>query len=194
MVQIQVRLFASHPLAADLYREILSTACCIVLDGEAYQVAVFDSTFPGIDTALAEARQECPGARAIVVAESVADHECLAWARRGFWGVVGYDRCQEHLPAAVQQIASGQMYVPAAVAWRLMLDREGFLRDAAGPVLTEREREAFQLIAGGLCYKDIGTILHISERTVKFHVANIFKKLHVRSRREIEHRRMARAS
>ena len=48
--------------------------------------------------------------------------------------------------------------------------------------LTKREIEVLKLIADGLFNKEIAAKLDISERTVKNHVSNIFKKIDVSDR------------
>jgi len=48
--------------------------------------------------------------------------------------------------------------------------------------LTPREWEVLQKVSEGLNNKQIGLSLSISENTVKAHVANILKKLHVQTR------------
>jgi DNA-binding SARP family transcriptional activator/DNA-binding CsgD family transcriptional regulator len=55
----------------------------------------------------------------------------------------------------------------------------------SGPVLTRREREVRELAAKGLAAKEIAEQLVISERTVETHLANIYRKLGVRSRVEL---------
>jgi DNA-binding NarL/FixJ family response regulator len=50
--------------------------------------------------------------------------------------------------------------------------------------LTERELEVLRLLASGLSNSSIGTELFISATTVKFHVSNIMRKLHVSRRAE----------
>lgn len=57
---------------------------------------------------------------------------------------------------------------------------------AAVPVipLTTREREVLQLLARGNRNKEIALHLGLRERTVKFHVANLLRKLDVQSRTE----------
>ena len=50
--------------------------------------------------------------------------------------------------------------------------------------LTRRENEVFNLIVEGKCNKDIARNLHISQDTVKTHVKNIYRKIHVRNRIE----------
>lgn len=51
--------------------------------------------------------------------------------------------------------------------------------------ITVREKEVIFLILKGMGNKEIGSILYISESTVKKHVYNIFNKLEVRSRFEL---------
>ncbi len=48
--------------------------------------------------------------------------------------------------------------------------------------LTSREIEVLELIAEGMINKEIARQLYISEKTVKNHVSNIFKKLEVSDR------------
>ena len=48
--------------------------------------------------------------------------------------------------------------------------------------LTKRKLEILKLIAQGLLNKEIAAMLNISERTVKNHISNIFKKIDVSDR------------
>jgi len=48
--------------------------------------------------------------------------------------------------------------------------------------LTRREREILALLAKGLTSRQIGSEFLISERTVKVHIGNIYRKLHVNNR------------
>ena len=50
--------------------------------------------------------------------------------------------------------------------------------------LTPREAETLNLLAKGKLYKEIADSLGISTETVTFHLRNIYKKLHVRTRTE----------
>jgi DNA-binding NarL/FixJ family response regulator len=51
-------------------------------------------------------------------------------------------------------------------------------------LLTNREKEILELLAGGKYYKEIAGDLYISLETVKSHCHNIYEKLHVSSRVE----------
>ena len=48
--------------------------------------------------------------------------------------------------------------------------------------LTKREIEILKLLSKGLINRDIANELFISERTVKNHISNIFKKIDVNDR------------
>jgi NarL family two-component system response regulator LiaR len=48
--------------------------------------------------------------------------------------------------------------------------------------LTEREVEVLKLLAQGLANEDIAVRLFIGERTVRTHVSNILRKLHIANR------------
>ncbi|MBK9960921.1 MAG: hypothetical protein IPP06_06200 [Saprospiraceae bacterium] len=52
------------------------------------------------------------------------------------------------------------------------------------PELTRREKDILSLSAEGKMIKEMAAMLHISEKTIKTHLGNIFQKLGVRSRTE----------
>ncbi|KUO58093.1 MAG: hypothetical protein APF84_16805 [Gracilibacter sp. BRH_c7a] len=51
--------------------------------------------------------------------------------------------------------------------------------------LTEKEKEVVQLLLRGYTYKGISGKLHISENTMKFHIKNIYQKLHINNKMEL---------
>lgn len=53
------------------------------------------------------------------------------------------------------------------------------------PLLTQREREVFGLLADGASNREISTALLIAERTVKKHVGSIITKLDLDSRLQV---------
>jgi DNA-binding NarL/FixJ family response regulator len=88
----------------------------------------------------------------------------------------------EHLVAAVRAAAFDPRSENAVVGMP-----EGMLegaRDGADSVLSARELELLLLAARGLSNERIASSLHISQATVKRHLANIYQKMGVHSRTE----------
>jgi DNA-binding NarL/FixJ family response regulator len=51
--------------------------------------------------------------------------------------------------------------------------------------LTARQTDVLRLIAGGLTYKEVGAQLGMSERTVRYHMAEIMQRLHLENRSQV---------
>ncbi|MFB7370262.1 MULTISPECIES: response regulator transcription factor [unclassified Streptomyces] len=84
----------------------------------------------------------------------------------------------EELFAAIHSAAQGRTTLSPPVASRVM-DR---MRGAAGPTLTDRERDILGQLAHGLGNREIARALFISEATVKTHLGRIYAKLGVDTR------------
>jgi DNA-binding NarL/FixJ family response regulator len=52
-------------------------------------------------------------------------------------------------------------------------------------MLTGRQRDVLELVAGGSSYKEVGAALHISENTVKYHMGEIVRTLHLKNREQV---------
>jgi DNA-binding NarL/FixJ family response regulator len=57
-------------------------------------------------------------------------------------------------------------------------------RDGGDALLTPREREILNGLAGGNSYQALARTLNISTDTVRFHIRNIYRKLHAHSQSE----------
>lgn len=101
-------------------------------------------------------------------------------------GINGYvlkDSESSELKKAIFAIVDGETYIqpsliPALNAKRIERNEDEEKIDA----LTRRELEVLKLLAIGMYNKEVAEKLEISERTVKNHVSNIFKKLEVTDR------------
>lgn len=51
--------------------------------------------------------------------------------------------------------------------------------------LNKRQKEVLTLVAQGLSYKEVGTRLHISPRTVRYHMVEIMDQLHLQNRAQV---------
>ena len=97
-------------------------------------------------------------------------------------GVNGYvlkDSDSTVLKRAIMAVYEGETYIEPSLT-PLMKDRlEKINKQIDDEILTRREIEVLKLLAEGLFNKEIAYKLSISEKTVKNHVSNIFKKIGV---------------
>ena len=101
-------------------------------------------------------------------------------------GISGYmlkDSNSSELKNAIFSIIEGEDYIqpsliPVLNSKLLEMDSDKVKLD----LLTRREFEVLKLLTEGMFNKEIAMKLNISERTVKNHVSNIFKKIEVTDR------------
>lgn len=101
-------------------------------------------------------------------------------------GIEGYilkDSGSEELIKAIEIVNSGEHYIQPELL--PILNSRLVKRDTDKDkmeLLTDREVEVLKLVAEGKFNKEIAGQLNISERTVKNHISNIFKKIDVSDR------------
>jgi two-component system, NarL family, response regulator DegU len=101
-------------------------------------------------------------------------------------GVDGYilkDSECDVLRKAIFAVKSGESYIQSELVSLLKEKLENSGKNSADDtLLTKREMEVLKLLTEGLFNKEIAYHLSISEKTVKNHVSNIFKKISVSDR------------
>ena len=101
-------------------------------------------------------------------------------------GIEGYilkDSESAVLKKAIFAIHNGESFIQPSLTPLLnakMLEKDNDKQKIEE--LTRRELDVLKLLAEGMFNKEIASELHISERTVKNHVSNIFKKIDVADR------------
>src|SRR5260370_19046062 len=105
------------------------------------------------------------------------------------WGFDGLGTLHENgkseLPKAALVVLRGGLWVPSGVLlafvkqMKTLLDRQL----VAGQSVTARESQVLQLLFRHLANKEIAYQLNICERTAKFHVSNVLRKLGIENRR-----------
>jgi DNA-binding NarL/FixJ family response regulator len=138
---------------------------------------------------------ELPDVRWLALSVSDAAEDVIAVIRAGARGYVTKTISGPDLRDAVRRVADGDVVFSPRLA--------GFVLDAfaaAGPVaaapaeeatdpglnlLSAREREVMQLLARGYTYREIGSRLFISVKTVESHASNVLRKLQLSNRNEL---------
>jgi len=193
-VTIRLLLADDHPVVRAGLRAVLETEPDLVVVAEAataeeavdlagrgdVDVVLMDLRFKdGMTGAEATAAITArPGApRVLVVTTYDTDADTLPAIEAGATGYLLKDAPPEDLAAAVRTAAAGHTTLAPAVANRLVHR----LR-TPGTTLTRREAEVLALVADGLSNQAIGGRLHLTEGTVKSHLARVYTKLDVGSR------------
>jgi len=115
------------------------------------------------------------------------DEYVYAALTAGASGFLLKDVAPEQLTAAVRLVRDGDALLAPSITRRLVerfarggQEASAVHRDLAS--LTPREREVLQLLARGLSNAELAEAFHLSEATVKTHVARILGKLQLRDR------------
>lgn len=129
-------------------------------------------------------------ARLLVVGDNLSESDSYSLLRQGVKGILNYAEAREQLPRALPLVAEGGFWVPRTVLSRfvdsILTGAQGRrLRNDAPADLSRREQEVLNGLLENLANKEVADRLHISERTVKFHVSNLLAKFGVRRRADL---------
>ncbi|HEX9114499.1 MAG TPA: response regulator transcription factor [Anaerolineae bacterium] len=202
--KMHVVIIDDHPLFREGVAQTLSSAADIevVAQGGSAETAVsltsdllpdillLDIDIPGGGLGAAQAvAARCPVTKIVMLTVSEEEENLLAALRAGVRAYVLKGVSGRELIGILRGVAAGEVYVTPALAAGLLREISGAntgLRPAANPLddLTEREHEILKRVADGSSNKEIGQQLHLSEKTVKYHMTNILQKLQVRNRVE----------
>lgn len=148
-------------------------------------VILLDINMPnknGIET-LSELKKKKSKARIIMLTIHNEVEYLVKAFEIGCNGYVLKDSSFDVLKQAIYAVLNGEKYIQSDLAAVLNEGLSAINIDAEKlNLLTRREEQVLKLIAEGLFNKEIAAKLDISERTVKNHVSNIFKKIDVSDR------------
>jgi DNA-binding NarL/FixJ family response regulator len=130
------------------------------------------------------------GVRLVIVGMKEHPETVTEALEAGAMGYVAEEESVAELCETIRLVARGETRltprVAAHVVGRLsMLAAARRAREAAQRVkLTPREITILELVAGGLTNKEVAVTLHVEEQTVKNHMHNILRRLHLRRRHQ----------
>ena len=148
----------------------------------------------GIDLPLSECfhvlRERYPEARFVVLDKEQPPEEIVQLLSLGIHGFVTYTQVSEQLIQAVHCVAQGKMWISASVLEAYVRHSIASVKSVnespTGQGITQRESQVIELVKRRLSNKEIAEILKIKESTAKFHLSNIFSKLQVNRRTELQ--------
>lgn len=141
-------------------------------------VAVIDLELPPGDgvTAIEGILRSTPGTRCLVFTAFATEERVLGAVRAGARGYVLKGAPSERLFEAIRAVAAGDLDLPPDIGERAAA---GLAEQRS---LTERQVEVLREVAEGRTNREIAGRLGIAERTVKFHLRELFERLEVTNR------------
>lgn len=198
---IKVLLVDDHKIVRQGVRAYLQTLADIQVVGEAESgaaaiealgrvepdVVLMDLEMPGEIDGIAATRQIRklrPATQVIVVTSHHQDEYIFPAVRAGAISYLLKDVEPDELADAIRKAAQGEALLDSRVASRLVKELQGIRQEQVNPFteLTEREFDVLRLIAAGKSNAEIAEALVIGESTVKTHIGNLLKKLHLDDR------------
>ncbi|MBA2691503.1 MAG: response regulator transcription factor [Rubrobacter sp.] len=201
MERIRVLITDDHPHFREGLAALLSSAADLEVVGEAGDgreaislaarlqpdVVLMDINMPevgGIE-ATRQILHTSPHISVLVISMHEDDDSVFAALQAGARGYLLKGALKAEILRSIHAVVSGEAIFGPAIARKVMRYFASPRPDAPEnlfPELTEREREILALIARHETNPEIAKHLHLSQKTVRNHVSNIFTKLHVADR------------
>ena len=204
MEPTRVLIVDDHPVVRSGIKAILSDAPDVEVVGEARDgleavdltrqllpdAVLMDIRMGGHDgvDATRQIKSLSPQTRVIILSSYEEDDQIFEAIKAGASGYVLKDATPEQLVRSIRATGDGFALMSATVAkkvleeFRRLREQETLVVDRLGDNLTDREREVLILVGQGRTNLEIAEQLHITDRTVKTHVTNIFSKLQINQR------------
>lgn len=155
-------------------------------------VVLMDINMPGVNGIEASRviKREMPKMGIIILTAHDNEEQIMQVIDAGIDGYILKDVSPDSLYSAIVCVAQGESVLNHSVISKVLRQARLMNQPANNPrlqshpadELTEREHDVLKLIAQGAPNKVIAETLFISEKTVKNHITNIFRKLQVEDR------------
>jgi DNA-binding NarL/FixJ family response regulator len=146
-------------------------------------VVLMDLSMPGMGGLRATRKilSLLPRTRVLILTVHTDDAHVFQGIKAGAQGYILKDCTPEDLTSAIRAVHAGETIMSPDMARKMLTTFEGISSMSAEitPSLTERELEVIKALSQGKSNKEIARDLEISEKTVRNHASNIYKKLHI---------------
>ena len=147
-------------------------------------VVLMDISMPKMDgiSATREIRDLLPQTAVVILTGHEEDEHVFEGIKAGAQGYLLKDAELEDLSRAIRTVHAGDTIIAPELAQKMLSTFEGSGRSGRSelmPPLTDRELEVIRALARGMSDRQIAGALSISEKTVRNHTSNIYRKLHI---------------
>jgi DNA-binding NarL/FixJ family response regulator len=150
-------------------------------------LAILDVAMPVLTglQATREIKARAPGIDVLILSMHDDERYLFEALKAGASGYVLKREADQDLVGAVRAVGRGEAFLTNAAERSII--RQWMADGASGPAipLTPREEEVVKLIAEAHTNAQIAEILHLAEKTVESHRANVLRKLGMRDRVEL---------
>jgi len=132
-------------------------------------------------------RSRLPDVQVVILTMHVDASIVTEAVRAGAAGYLVKDCRTDDIVALLDAVASGEAALSADLASSMLTEAQRpdpGPAAASEPLLTPREEEVLQLIAGGSSTTEVAKAMYISTKTVRHHLSSIYDKLDSRDRTE----------
>jgi len=202
---IRIFLADDHKLLRQSLRVLLEKEPDVAIVGEAGNglktldqvealapdVVLMDISMPHLDglEATRRIKKRHPDVKVLILSMHGDDQYVGQALRAGASGYLLKDASKDELLLAIRAISQGGSYLSPRLSKMLIDDylrlSDQTAEDPYHDLLTDREREVFQLMAENQSSPEIGRILGISPKTVRNHRANLMEKLGLHSQSDV---------
>jgi DNA-binding NarL/FixJ family response regulator len=142
-------------------------------------IALLELRLPLMDgvEAVVSICKQMPSARLVIFTTCQGEEDIYRAMRAGAYGYLLKDTSLSEVVECICAVVEGRRWISPGVAARLG-------KRVAARSLTARELEVIRALSSGKSNRDIGSLLVISEATVKVHITHILEKLKVTGRTE----------
>ncbi len=145
-------------------------------------VVLMDIELPGMTgiEGIKKLKPQVPDTDFIMLTIKQDDESIFESLRAGASGYLAKDTPPSELLKSIEEVFKGGAPMSGNIAKKVI---KSFHSSSESP-LSERETEILKLLCDGMNYRSIADQIFLSAHTVKSHIKNIYRKLHVNSRAE----------
>ena len=206
---LRILLVDDQPLFLDGLRNLLTarglTVIGLARDGlEAFEqakalrpdVVLMDVQMPNCDgiEATRLIKDEFPETKVVLLTVAEDDDRLLDAVKYGASGYLLKSLDANQIYAMLGRAVRGETQIAPGLASRLLTEfnraattprNAAFRAESVPAELTMRQWEVLRLVARGLTYKEVGSQLSLTERAIKYHMAQILERLQLKNREQV---------